>query len=611
MTGQVGRPIADYGFISDCNSAALISGAGSIDWLCFPRFDAPSVFGRILDPAAGHWSIQAVDEFDVRRRYLDGSLVLETQFTTESGMVMLSDALLFGADEQGHDIGREVPHVLVRVLEATEGRVEVAAEFCPRPEYGLVRPRLAVTAGGLVTLGGADLLTLAGPPPTEVEAGVARWRHVLEEGDRLVFALSHSPRDVPRPEAWPEKKARRRLDDTIKGWESWSAIHQRYEGPAEDLVHQSGRVLRGLTYQPTGALIAAPTTSLPEQSGGERNWDQRYASVRHSSPTLGALTVAACEEEAGRFLNWIIGTAGGELDPERGVQILYGVGGEHDLSERQLGHLAGWRESSPVRLGNDAWEQAQIDLYGELLDAVLGLKDQLSAPPEATCDFLCELADAAARRWNDPDSGIWEQRGEPRHHVYSKLMCWVALDRAVQLVEWLGRPGLATGWAATRDEIREAIIVAGWNAELGSFTQCFYGDTLDASVLMLAITGFLPVDDPRMAATIDRMATELTAPCGLLYRYQLEDDGMEGGEGAVLSCTYWLVSCQATSGQREAALQLFDRANAYANDLGLLAEQAEPASGELMGNFPHAFSHVGLINAARVLARTATPPAPR
>lgn len=611
MTGEAGRPIADYGFISDCRSAALISGAGSIDWLCFPRFDGSSVFARILDPAGGHWSIQPVEEFDVRRRYLEGSLVLETQFTTPSGMVMVTDALVLGADEQGHDIGRDAPHALVRVVEATEGRVEMRAELCPRPEYGLFRPRLESVDGGVVTHGGADALTVAGPAPTELDGGMAVWMEVLAEGDSMVFALAHADRTIPLPALWSSDQARRRLDATIDAWRSWSAIHQRYEGPAQDLVHRSGLVLRGLTYQPTGAVIAAPTTSLPEASGGGRNWDHRSAWVRNASATVGALRLAACGEEADRFLSWLLETSGTDLDQERGLQALYGLGGEHDLTERELAHLAGWRGSRPVRIGNDAWKQGRIDLYGELLDAVLGLKDQLSPPQEATCTFLCELADAAARRWNDPDAGIWEQRGELRHHVYSKLMCWVALDRAVQLADWLGRPGRAAAWAVTRDEIREAILVAGWNDELGSFTQCFHGSTVDASLLMLAITGFLPVDDPRMLATIDRVAADLTAPCELLYRYTFEDDGIAGGEGAFLSCTYWLVACLAGSGQRERATQLFERANAYANDLGLLAEQAEPVTGELMGNFPHAFSHVGLVNAAWVLARTAQASVPR
>ena len=602
MTAEDGRPIADYGFISDCHSAALISGTGSIDWLCLPRFDAPSVFGRLLDPSAGHWSIRPAGEFDVRRRYLDGSLVLETQFTTQTGMAMLTDALVLGASETGHGIGQASPHTLVRILEVTEGQIAFEAEFCPRPEHGLVCPRLEVNEGVVATLGGADVLTLAGPAPTGVDEGRATWRGVLDEACSLVFVLTHTARSEGRPEIWSDRQARRRLAATVKGWQSWSALHQRYEGPARELVLQSGLVLRALSYQPTGALVAACTTSLPERSGGGRNWDQRYAWIRHASSTVGALALATCDEEADRFLSWIIGTAG-EVQHGRGMQAVYGLAGEHDLSERELTHLAGWRSSRPVRVGNDAWNQEPIDLYGELLDAVLGRRDRLSPPPAAVQDFLCGLAEAAARKWNDPDPGTWEQRGELRHHVSSKLMCWVALDRAVQLAEWLGHPARAVGWAASRDEIREAIMVAGWNGAIGSFTQCFYGDTVDASLLLLASTGFLPIGDPRMAATIDRVEADLTAPCGLLYRYPPEDDGIEGDEGAMLSCTYWLVECLAARGDKPRAIELFERANAYANDLGLLSGQAEPTTGELMGNFPQALSHVGLVNAASVLAR--------
>jgi GH15 family glucan-1,4-alpha-glucosidase len=607
LTDPAGRSIADYGFLSDCHSAALVSGEGSVDWLCFPRFDSPAIFARLLDPEAGHWSMHPSGEFDVRRRYHDGTLVLETQFATPTGMVMLTDALIFDADEQGHDIGSGAPHVLVREVEAVQGSMEMEAEFCPRPEYGLVHPRLIAVDGGVVSRGGADVLVLSGPEPTEIEAGLARWRMVLAKGDRLVFALAHSRRDQPRPQHWSAKYSRRRLDDTTKAWQSWSALHQGYVGPAQDLVHHSGRVLRGLTYQPTGAIIAAPTTSLPEDAGGSRNWDYRHGWIRDASFTMDALWVAACPEQADAFMHWIIDTAGSLLSPRHGLQIVYGVGGEHDLSERELPHLSGWRESRPVRVGNGAWNQVQIDVFGELLGAVARVQEQFGPPSPATRDFLTEVADAAIRAWGEPDAGMWEQRTAPRHHVYSKLMCWVALDRAVQLAEWLGRPERAMDWAASRDEVRDAILEHGWNEELGSFTQCFGGDTLDASSLMLALTGFLAVDEPRMAATIERVASDLAAPCGLLYRYS--DDVIEGGEGAFLLCTYWLVECLAGGAQRDRAVELFERTTAYANDLGLLSEQADPATGELMGNFPQASSHVGLINAAWALAATAPPTA--
>ena len=596
------RSIADYGLLSDCHSAALVSGEGSIDWLCFPRFDSPSTFGRLLDPDAGHWSINPVAEFDVRRRYLPGSLVIETQFATAIGMVMITDALIFNYKERDHDIGADAPHVLVRVAEVTEGTVELEADYAPRPEYGLVRPRLELVDGVVVSHGGADVLCLAGPPPTEMTAGRARWRIVLNKGERVAFALQHGRRWLPLPESLAAKEIAKRLDDTVVGWQSWSKQHQRYEGPAEELVHLSGRVLRALTYQPTGAIIAAPTTSLPEKVGGTRNWDYRYCWLRDASFTLDALWVAACPEEAGRFVQWIIETAGSSLGQESGLQIMYGVGGEHDLTERELPHLAGWRGSRPVRVGNAAWNQTQIDIYGEVLDAVVRLKDQIGTLPEIGCAFLADMADAAAAAWGRPDAGIWEARGEPRQNLYSKLMCWVALDRAVILAEWIGRPDKAGYWEASREEVRTAILDHGWSEQLGSFTQSFDDDVLDASALMMAITGFLPVEDPRMAATIERIAVDLAAPCGLLYRYT-GDDGLDGGEGLFIICTYWLVQCLAAAGQAERAFELFERTTAYTNDLGLLSEEADPATGELMGNFPQAFSHVGLVNAAWALSQ--------
>ncbi|MDQ3640385.1 MAG: glycoside hydrolase family 15 protein [Actinomycetota bacterium] len=603
------RSIADYGLLSDCHSAALVSGEGSIDWLCFPRFDSPSTFGRLLDPDAGHWSINPVAEFDVRRRYLAGSLVIETQFATATGMVMLTDALIFNYKERDHDIGADAPHVLVRVAEVTEGTVELEADYAPRPEYGLVRPRLELVDGVVVSHGGADVLCLAGPPPTEMAADRARWRIVLNKGERVAFALQHGRRWLPLPESLAPKEIVKRLDDTVVGWQSWSKLHQRYEGPAEELVHLSGRVLRALTYQPTGAIIAAPTTSLPEKVGGTRNWDYRYCWLRDASFTLDALWVAACPEEAGRFVQWIIETAGSSLGQESGLQIMYGVGGEHDLTERELPHLAGWRGSRPVRVGNAAWNQTQIDIYGEVLDAVVRLKDQIGTLPETGCEFLADIADAAAAAWGRPDAGIWEARAEPRHNLYSKLMCWVALDRAVVLAEWIGRPDKAGYWEASREEVRTAILDHGWSEQLGSFTQSFGDDVLDASALMMAITGFLPVEEPRMAATIERIAVDLAAPCGLLYRYT-GDDGLDGGEGLFIICTFWLVQCLAAAGQAERAVELFERTTAYTNDLGLLSEEADPATGELLGNFPQAFSHVGLVNAAWALSKMGPADAP-
>jgi GH15 family glucan-1,4-alpha-glucosidase len=601
-----GPAIGDYGVLSDCHSAAL-SANGSIDWLCFPRFDSPSVFARILDPGGGHWSIQPTGNFSVTRRYVEGSLILETSFHTSGGSATLTEAQVFEHNSRGHDIGRDAPHALVRVLEVTHGSMAVSAEFCPRPEYGIVHPRLEQERGRIIARGGASILWLDGPSPTGLDAGMARWDLDLAAGDRLVFTLHCTQSWLPAPDHWSDREARRRLRDTLTGWESWSKLHQRYRGPAETLVRHSGRVLQGLMYQPTGAIVAAASSSLPELAGGSRNWDYRYAWIRDASFTLKALWIAACPDEAGRFLTWIVKTAGSSLRGEHGLQIMYGVGGEHDLSERELVHLAGWRDSRPVRVGNDAWNQIQIDIYGELLDAVLRLQPELEAPTESVRRFLTDVADRAAASWTAMDAGIWESRGEPRHHVYSKLMCWVALDRALQLGVWLQADERISTWQAARRDIREAILTRGWSEAVGSFTQCFDDTNLDASSLMLAITGFISVDDPKMSATIDRLTNDLAAPCGLLYRYS-DDDGIEGDEGCFILCTYWLVECLAAQGHLERANELFERTNSFASDLGLLSEEAEPRTGELLGNFPQALSHVGLINAAWALSQHGSPP---
>ena len=387
------------------------------------------------------------------------------------------------------------------------------------------------------------MLTVSGPVPDVIGDGGARWRLSLSAGDRVGFALQYSTRAESAPKTWTARQVRKRIGDTAQGWRSWAKLHQQYDGPARSLVHHSGRVLHTLTYQPTGAIIAAPTTSLGESSGGTRNWDYRYAWVRDTSFTLKALWIAACPDEAERFVRFLIETTGSAQESSQGIQIVYGIGGEHDLTERDLDHLAGWRKSQPVRLGNDAWKQRQHDVFGELLDAALQLHDEFT-PSNDTCRFLVGLADAAMDAWPQPDCGIWEARSEPRHYVFSKLMCWVALDRGVNWPSWLGVPERAPQWRAEADEISATILERGWNQQVGAYTQCLDGDELDASALMLAITGFLPAHDRRMASTIERIASDLTAPNGLLYRY-CNDDGLDGDEGTFLLCSYWLVECLA------------------------------------------------------------------
>jgi GH15 family glucan-1,4-alpha-glucosidase len=601
--------IADYALISDRHSAALVSRDGSVDWLCFPRFDSPSVFARLLDGEAGHWSIRPSVSHEVSRRYLQRTMVLETTFRTASGTVVLTDALLVGADNGGHRLGVGVPRLLARRLSCTEGEVPVETDYRPRPEYGLVAPILSTTQGGVTSRGGAEWLVLTTPTTMTITDASAHGAFTVRAGESLYFGMHRSTLEETPAHVWPQEELAGRLVSTIAAWRSWSDLHQAYDGPWRELVHHSGRVLQALSFQPSGAIVAAATTSLPEGVGGERNWDYRYTWVRDACLTMEALWVAACPDEAQDFFAFLA-TAAPSLSKDKALQIMFGVGGEHDLSERILPHLHGWRGSRPVRVGNGAWSQQQIDVYGELLDAAYRLADQLERIDDDTRRFLVACADTAAERWTEKDQGIWEVRGEPRHFLYSKVMCWTALDRAIRLAERLGAPeDKVAGWRRTREEIHDTVLREGWSEEAGAFTQYFGSTALDASNLMMPIVGFLPADDPRMLATIDATAQKLTDDAGLVYRYRTEGgvDGLAGEEGTFLLCTFWLAHALALSQQVDRASAVFERAAGYVNDVGLLAEEVDPATGELLGNFPQAFSHIGLVNAAWAISQARRP----
>jgi alpha,alpha-trehalase len=604
-------PIADYALLSDRHTAALVSHAGSVDWLCVPRFDAPSVFARLLDEGAGRFSVRpAAPNPDVSRRYLAETLVLETTFATATGTLVLVDAMATGPAADPHALGAAAPRLLVRALEVKSGSVEVEVEFVPRPEYGLVDPLVSSVPGGVLVRGGADVLVLSCPVPLDIGTGGATGRTVLRAGERLTLGVQHRTTSEPFPVPLTADELGEALRDTIESWRNWSRAHQRYEGPWRDLVHHSGRVLQALSYQPTGAVVAAPTTSLPEEAGGERNWDYRYSWVRDACFTLEALWVAACPDEANEFFDYLAASSAGQVRAGSDLQIMFGVGGEHDLTERELGHLRGWRESRPVRVGNGAWNQHQTDVYGELLESAYRLVEQLNpGHPGATArrEFLIACADAAAQRWREADQGIWEVRGEPRHFVHSKLRCWVALDRAVAMAETLEAHDRVRAWQAAAEEIREAILTQGWSDTANSFTQSFGSPDLDACNLMIGIVGFLPADDPRVLATIDAVAERLTDSRGLVYRYRTtagaNPDGLAGEEGSFLMCTFWLAQALATSGRVGRARAVFERAARCLNDVGLLAEEVDPQTGDLLGNFPQAFSHIGLVNAAWAIAQ--------
>jgi alpha,alpha-trehalase len=592
------QPIADYGLLADCNSAALVALDGSIDWLCYPRYDSGSVFARILDPDGGHWSIRPVAAFTSERRYLPGTLVIETTFTTETGVVTLTDAMAFAEGQRRHDLGFEAPHEVLRNVEGVSGEVGLVLELAPRTEYGLVRPLFRMDGDGGRTFGGPNRVAVRAGVPVEIEDVTMRATFTVAEGDHVGFSLRWIPteaREVPRATAPPQVAAR--IEDTAEAWRSWEGEHDIYEGPHRELVRFSSRVLKGLTYRPTGAIVAAPTTSLPETVGGERNWDYRYSWIRDASLTLEALYVGACPDEAEDFISFMTSSAGGGAS----LQIMYGIGGEHDLAERELPHLRGWRDSRPVRIGNGAWGQTQLDVYGELLNALYLYREQLGELHPEIQSFVAYLADMAAQRWSETDAGMWEMRGEPRHHLSSKVLCWTALDRAVKLAPQLGTYAKAEEWTAERDKVRAAILERGWSEKRQAYAQSFDSDELDAAALLMPIVGFLPATDERMRSTIEAIARDLTEG-GLVLRYRNEEglnaDGLVGEEGTFVICSFWLVSCLAKAGEVERAEQLFEQLAGYANDLGLLAEEIDTANDEQLGNFPQAFSHIGLITAA-------------
>jgi alpha,alpha-trehalase len=602
MPQENDRPIADYALLSDCHSCALVSSAGSVDWLCLPHFDSPSMLGRLLDPGAGHWSWSLRGVVSSKRHYLPQTVVLQSTCVCASGELESIDALALGQGERGHSIGKDSPHCLVRSLRCTRGSVEIDVEFAPRAEYGLVAPLLRAQEGGLYARAGSGQLFLSTPTPLEVRHNIAYCTLRLEAGQSAEFCLQFEGSLQSTPSALRQEQIVSLRDDTIAAWRSWSSLHQNYSGPWRDRVAHSGRVLQALTYFPSGAIVAAATTSLPEALGGERNWDYRYTWVRDASFTLEALWVAACPHEANSFFSFLAEAALTQIRGGTDLQIMFGIRGEHDLSERVLPHLRGWRGCRPVRVGNGAWNQRQLDVYGELLGAVYRLKDQLGKLDPETREFLAALVDTAATRWTQPDQGIWEIRGEPRHFLYSKLMCWVALDRGIRLANDLGAQDRLAHWCIIREEIRDAILTQGWSEKSQAFTQAFGQEDLDASALMIPIVSFLPGRDPRVLATIDAIATRLTDSQGLVFRY-LAEDGLDGREGSFLLCTFWLAQAQALAGQLDNARKTFEHAAGFANDVGLLAEEVLPETGELLGNFPQAFSHIGLVNAAWAISR--------
>ena len=614
VPGRVTEPtpvptIADYALLGNCQGSALVSRTGSIDWACLPRFDSPAFFARILGEPGGFWSIRPIDandEIGVEREYAQDSMVVVTRFETGSGRATLTDFMPLRPEDRHNDIGRHSRPGICRIVEGVDGTVELDVAIAIRPEYGLTTPMvMPSTAGSWHTRGGPLAFVVSSDAPLEIDRARLHCRISVGAGERFTFALETCDpwADLPPAQSPADIVAAR--DVTISGWQSWAEKLTGYEGEFREPLRRSAIVLRALNYAPTGAIVAAPTTSLPEQIGGVRNWDYRYTWVRDASFTMGALAASGCGFEAAHFFEFFANATAGSLASGQGLQIMYGIHGERFIAEHELDHLAGHRGSRPVRVGNGAWNQTQLDVYGELLDAAaqcdalgIAIESELGA-------FLADVADRAVLRWNDVDEGIWEVRGGAGHFLYSKLMNWVALDRAVKLARVLGAEAdrVAT-WVEHRDRIREAILSDGWSDRAGAFTQAFGRDDLDASVLMMPLVGFLPATDPRMRATIDAIAARLTDEHGFVFRY-LNEDGLPGSEGTFGICTYWLAECLALAGEVDRARALFGRITRCANDVGLLSEEVDPGSGELLGNFPQAFTHIGLINAALAIESAA------
>jgi GH15 family glucan-1,4-alpha-glucosidase len=592
-------PIASYGFLSDCHTGALVSYAGPVEWLCLPRFDSPSVFGALLDRDAGRFKLAPRGVVvPISRRYEPGTLVIETTWVTDTGWVVIHDALTIGDwEQQGSGsrprIQHEPDHSLLRLMTCIDGEVEIEMECLPRFGYGT---GAAEWSGG--ELGEA---TAIGPEGTELlltsdmeislEGGAAAGTIRLREDETGFCAVSWGDQDLGGPRSAPE--ALERLDSTEEFWRQWLRAGSFPDHPWRIHLQRSALVLKGLTYSPTGAIVAAPTTSLPETPGGERNWDYRYTWIRDSTFSLWALHTLGFDEEARAFMKFVVEVC--RSDPN--LQIMYGVGGEKDLAESTLDHLGGYGGARPVRVGNGAYDQHQHDVWGALLDSIYLHEKALRGTGTPTDRRLIgEQVEAAIAAWPDPDQGIWEARGEPRHYVSSKLMIWVAIDRGARLAPEVGRDDLAQRWRRKADEVRDEILERG--VRDGIFRQHYETDALDASTLLIPLLRFLPPDDPRVRDTVEAISESLTRD-GLVLRYEVEetDDGLHGEEGTFLICSFWLVSALSEIGEPERARALCERLLESSGWLDLYAEELDARSGRHLGNFPQAFTHLALINA--------------
>lgn len=584
--------IEQYALIGDCQTAGLVGANGSIDWLCLPRFDSAACFAALLGTAEhGRWQLSPAAEVRAtKRQYHANTLVLETDCRTDGGAVRIIDFMSLRSDAAD----------VVRIVVGLEGMVPMRLDLTLRSEYGTVVPWLRRTADGIVAIAGPDLLRLRSPVPLSNENFATHADFTVSEGQRLVFDLTWSPSHRGEPVPLDCERA---LDDTVRFWREW-ADRCADHGEWHDAVVRSALTLKALTYAPTGGVVAAPTTSLPEQLGGVRNWDYRYCWLRDATFTLLALMHAGYRDEARAWREWLLRAAAGK--PSQ-INIMYGLGGERRLTEFEL-PLPGYEGSRPVRIGNGAHGQFQLDVFGEVMDALHQCWRNGLEPGDAGWRIEQALIDFLESNWQRPDSGIWEVRGPLRHFTHSKVMAWVAMDRAVKAVELFGLEGPVARWRAVRDAIHADVCRHGFNTSLNTFVQSYDTTLLDASLLMVPLVGFLPPDDPRVRGTVAAVEARLTRD-GFVARYEAREDvdGLPPGEGAFLLCSFWLADNLALIGRRDDAVRLFERILDARSDVGLLAESYDVDARRLVGNYPQAFSHVGLINTARNLSQSGGP----
>jgi GH15 family glucan-1,4-alpha-glucosidase len=593
-TASSGRSqIGDYALIGDCETAALVDRNGSIDWLCWPRFDSDACFAALVgEPSNGFWRISPSGAYATSRAYRPGTLVLETLFETEDGAVALIDFMPPRGDVSD----------IVRIVEGRRGAVPMRMELVLRFGYGLTAPWVnRLDDQTLAAIAGPSMAVLRTPVETRGEHMSTVAEFILREGDVAPFTLTHQSSHLPAVAGMDPVAA---LADTEAFWRAWLA-KSSLSGPYAQAVARSLITLKAMTFAPTGSLIAAPTTSLPEQFGGERNWDYRFSWVRDSTLTLLAMMNSGYYDEAAAWLGWLQRAVAG--DPAD-MQIMYGIGGERRLTEWNAEWLSGHEASTPVRIGNAAHQQFQLDVYGELMDTFHQARCGGLTPDTSLWDLQLALVDHVAKVWNEPDEGIWEVRGPRRRFTYSRVMAWVAIDRAIKSAEAFGLDGPVDDWRALRQTIRDDVWANGFDRKRGHFTQAYGVAALDASLLLLAQVGFIDPADPAYVGTVEAIERELLVD-GFLQRYQTQttDDGLPPGEGAFLACSFWLADAYAMIGRDRDATLLFERLLSIRNDLGLLAEEYDAKAGRFAGNFPQAFSHIGLINTASNLTRRLKP----